>query len=247
LFYQPQLDVMTGTLTGVEALARWQHSKRVYVSPAEFIPVLEQSGLIKPFTLWVLDTAMEACAMWKQMGFTMSVSINLSARNLLDPELSFKIDSLVKKWGLARGDLVLEMTEGAILHNPDQARGLLTQLANKGIELSLDDFGTGYSSLSHLRTLPFKEIKIDRSFVMDMLENKNDATIVKSIIDLAHNLGHTVVAEGVETREIVQQLESLQCDMIQGFYISKAIPFNELIEFIDKGKWFDTRRKKSNK
>lgn len=197
----------------------------------------EQTGLIKPLTMWILNTALRQCKTWHQMGLDIPVAVNLSVRSLQDPQLSDEIANLLRACGVAPGALELEITENAIMADPGNVMGVVNRLSQMGIVLSIDDFGTGYSSLAYLKRLPVGEIKIDKSFVRDMIVNDNDAVIVRSTIDLGHNLGLKVVAEGVENREIWDRLAALGCDIAQGYYMSRPIPPGELTRWLSESPW----------
>jgi diguanylate cyclase (GGDEF)-like protein len=216
LHYQPKIDMRTGALCGAEALVRWQHPERGFMPPDTFIPVAEQSGFIVPLTTWILNNAMRECARWHRLGIRIPVAVNLSVRNLHDAKITEQILSTLRDHGLDPGALIVELTETAVMTDSARAYDILATLNREGIRVSVDDFGTGYSSLSNLKKLPVHEIKIDRSFVMDMKEDNNDAVIVRSTIDLAHNMNLRVTAEGVENRETWDLLCALGCDMAQG-------------------------------
>ncbi|MFQ5469426.1 MAG: EAL domain-containing protein [Gammaproteobacteria bacterium] len=237
LVYQPKVDIEGGHVIEAEALVRWKHPKRGLVMPDEFISLAEHTGLIKPLTMWVIKDAMRQCHEWRQLGYNIRVSVNLSTRNLLDVELPDYIARLMKSWELSPDILVLEITESAIMSDPVSAMEILSRLHEMGLSLSIDDFGTGYSSLSYLKQLPVDEIKIDKSFVFDMLRNKDDLIIVRSTIDLAHNMGRRVIAEGVESEQIWNKLVELGCDMVQGYYISKPLKPNEMRTWMCESKW----------
>ena len=232
LYYQPKLELKTGKIIGVEALARWPVPGKGMFPPDMFIPILEQTGLIKPFTYWALDKAMEQCAKWHKDKLEITMSVNLSMYNLRDPDFFNVVNTLLQKWKLKPGSLILEITESAVMSNEQYIPELLAKLSLKGVLFSIDDFGTGYSSLVHLKKLQPSELKIDKSFVMDMNTNKDDAVIVRSTIDLGHNLGLKVVAEGVENEETLKTLKSLGCEMIQGYHISRPLPAKEITEFL---------------
>jgi len=224
LHYQPQLRLRDGAVQGVEALLRWPHPQQGPISPEVFIPLAEQTGLIRPLTLWVLDQALAQCASWKQQGITFgTMGINLSVFNLQDSNLHQEVARLLKKWGIDPDCLLLEITESAMMANPIRALTILRGLHELGVKLAIDDFGTGFSSLAYLKQLPVDKLKIDKSFVIDMYADENDAVIVRSTIDLAHNLGLQVVAEGVESREVLELLAILRCDEIQGFHLSRPL------------------------
>jgi diguanylate cyclase (GGDEF)-like protein len=237
LHYQPIISLKTGRVMDVEALVRWQHPQHGMVPPGQFIPLAEQTGLIKPITLWVLSAALNQCRAWQQAGMTIPVSVNLSARNLHDPELPDQVRRLLETSGLPADRLKLEITESAIMTDSARALETLMRLSGMGVRLSLDDFGTGYSSLGYLKKLPVDEIKIDRSFVTDMTRDENDEMIVRSTIDLGHNLGRKVVAEGVEKKETWDRLAALGCDAAQGYYMSRPVPPSELSRWAGESPW----------
>jgi diguanylate cyclase (GGDEF)-like protein len=234
LFYQPLADIRTGKVTGVEALVRWQHPEHGLTFPDDFIPLAEHTGLIRPLTLYVLNEALRQSYEWQQQGIDLEVSVNLSARNLLDSELATDIEKLLDTWGVKPSSLKLEITENTIMVDPPKALEVLTKLRELGVGLAIDDFGTGYSSLSYLRKLPVDEIKIDRSFVMNMPQSENDQQIVRSTIGLSRNLGLKVVAEGVETKDIWRDLAHLGCDMAQGYYLTRPIPASDLAQWLEQ-------------
>jgi diguanylate cyclase (GGDEF)-like protein len=236
LHYQPQIDIKTGSVDHVEALARWRHPERGFVPPDTFICLAEETGLIKPLTKWVLNEALRQRAAWQASGLDIRVAVNLSARSLHDPELVDTITDLLQVWGVNAPCLEVEITESAIIVDPDRAMKTLTRLHEMGVWISIDDFGTGYSSLAHLKRLPVDQIKIDRSFVMDMTENVDNAFIVRSIIDLSHNLGLKVVAEGVENQETLDMLAAMDCDMAQGYHLSKPLPTLEMTVWFTRPK-----------
>ena len=237
LVYQPKIDLQTRSMIGAEALVRWQHPSRGIIPPDQFIPLSEQGGLIKPLTLWVLDAALMRCRAWRQAGLRLSVAANLSARNLLDPQLSDQIARLLQAHSLEPEWLHLEITESVIMADPARALEILNRLSKMGIRLAIDDFGTGYSSLGYLKKLPVDEIKIDKSFVKEMAVEADDAMIVRSTIDLAHNLGLKVVAEGVENQEILERLITLGCDAVQGYHISRPISPTDLVAWVNHSPW----------
>ncbi len=232
LYYQPKADLANGAVQSVEALLRWNHPTRGLVGPDEFIPLAQQTGLIKPLTLYVLDQALTQCRAWQRAGMTLSVAVNLSVRNLLDADFPDQVKHLLKKRRVDPSLLELEITESTMLSDPVRTKRVLDKLSAMGVSLSIDDFGTGYSSLAYLSQLPVNEIKIDRSFVMNMAESDNDAVIVRSTIDLARNLGLHVVAEGVETEQAWDQLSKLGCTLAQGYYLSRPVPAAELTEWL---------------
>jgi diguanylate cyclase (GGDEF)-like protein/PAS domain S-box-containing protein len=228
LYYQPQLTLSTGSVMAVEALIRWQHPQRGLVPPDEFIPLVQETGLIKPLTHYVLDRALRQCRSWTELGRPMKVAVNLAMRNLIDADLPSDVADLLELNGVSADHLVLEITESAVISDPLRTEAVLARLAKMGVRLSVDDFGTGYSSLTYLTRLPIDEIKIDRSFVTNMNSSPDKEVIVRSTIDLARNLGKQVVAEGVETAIVLQRLEELGCHQVQGYYVSKPLPAENL-------------------
>jgi diguanylate cyclase (GGDEF)-like protein len=228
LYYQPQLALSTGSIVGVEALLRWQHPDRGLIPPDEFIPLVQQTGLIKPLTHHVLGAALRQCRSWMDQGRPVRVAVNLAPRNLIDAELPCDVADLLRFYGVPPGLLGLEITESTVVADPRRAGAVLEHLAKIGVRLSVDDFGTGYSSLSHLTRFPISEIKIDRSFVTAMASSPGGEAIVRWTIDLGRNLGLEVVAEGVETAAVLLRLGGLGCHLAQGFYVSRPLPTQEL-------------------
>ncbi|MBI5613037.1 MAG: EAL domain-containing protein [Gammaproteobacteria bacterium] len=228
LHYQPKIELGSGIVSGVEALVRWEHPERGLVTPDEFIPLAEQSGMINTLTERVLDAGLRQQHEWARAGIKLMLAVNLSARNLQDLQLPDKIAKLLRTWQIRPEWLELEITESAIMADPTRALKILTSLHAMGIHLSIDDYGTGYSSLAYLRRLPVNELKIDRSFVKGMTHDESNAVIVQSTIDLGHNLGLRVAAEGVENLGILELLKKLGCNAAQGYYLSQPLPANEL-------------------
>jgi diguanylate cyclase (GGDEF)-like protein len=233
--YQPKVDIATGRIIGAEALVRWLHPKRGFIPPDEFIPVAEHTGLLRPLTLYVLAAALEECARWRTAGFDIGIAVNLSVRNLLDVELPDVVAQLLREWSLPPSALELEITESALIADPARTNSVLRQLNEIGVGISIDDFGTGYSSLSYLRQMPVDEIKIDKSFVTDMAVDENDALIVRSTIDLGRNLGLRVVAEGVETTEVWEELSRLGCHTAQGYLFGRPTSGDDFLELLRSG------------
>jgi diguanylate cyclase (GGDEF)-like protein len=233
LHYQPKVDVADGRVVGAEALCRWQHPSLGMIMPDEFVPLAEHTGLITPMTRQVINLALEQVADWRAKGHRMSVAVNLCARSFLDSQLLDDISELLAVWNVDPSLLELEITESMIVGDPERARAVLEQLNELGITLAIDDFGTGYSSLAYLRQLPVDEIKIDKSFVLQMGANHADETIVRSIIDLAHNLEMRAVAEGVEDSAILTRLGELGCDVAQGYHISRPLPAKSFERWMD--------------
>ncbi len=223
MYLQPKIAIDSGAVCGAEALVRWQHPSRGLVPPMEFIPFAEQTGFVRQLTLWIFDQAANQQVAMAMLGVR-RISVNLSTRDLMDPELPDKLDAILRRHHAVADGFCLEITESAIMDDPQRAEATLNRLAERGFKLSIDDFGTGYSSLAYLRRLPVHELKIDKSFVMAMEDASGDAMIVRSTIDLAHTLGLTVVAEGIENEAILMKLHELRCDEGQGFHMSKPLP-----------------------
>jgi diguanylate cyclase (GGDEF)-like protein/PAS domain S-box-containing protein len=232
LHYQPQFDLRQQQIKGFEALARWQHPKLGLLYPDSFIPFAEVSNVIHLLTLSVLHQALDQQRKWKAGGHCFTVSVNLSARNLIDDRFVDLLQELLQQYDTQPGELEIEITETALMHDPEGAAIRLKRIAALGVKLSIDDFGTGYSSLGYLRRLPIHALKIDRLFVMDMLANEPDASIVRSTIGLAHNLNLQVVAEGVESAEVQAFLEQMGCDLIQGYHLSRPKPWEEITDWL---------------
>jgi diguanylate cyclase (GGDEF)-like protein/PAS domain S-box-containing protein len=223
LFFQPQIEITTGRLVGAEALIRWDHPRYGVVPPVEFITLAEQSGLIGPLTRWILRSALEHLGAWQAEDYDIGISVNLSPRNLLEEDLSESVARLMQLRGIRPGSLTLEITEDAIITDPDRALAAMRHLRACGVRLSIDDFGTGHSSLAYLKTLPVDELKIDKSFVTQMADGTRDAVIVRAMIDLAHDLGLTVVAEGIESESLLEALRELRCDFGQGYHLGRPM------------------------
>ena len=237
LHFQPKIDHQQLRIIGVEALVRWIHPQRGFMPPDAFIPLAEQAGLIGALTRWVLQAALRQLAELHAHGHCISMAVNLSASNLHDSDLVEYIEKLLRETGVAPKYLVLEVTEGAVMASPSEGIRNLHRLDNAGISLAIDDFGTGYSSLAYLKQLPVDELKIDKSFVMNMVNDDNDAVIVRSTIDLAHNLGLKVVAEGVENQDTWELLTMLGCDTSQGYFMSKPQPADRLMRWLAESPW----------
>ncbi|MGO4802180.1 EAL domain-containing protein [Pseudomonas sivasensis] len=223
LHYQPKLDIREGHVRQAEALLRWQHPQFGMVSPAEFIPLAERSGSIQLLTHWVIEEGIRQLCEWNRRGLYLQLSLNISADDLLGDELAHRVSALLRRYGLPAEQLVFEITESAVMREPEKALKVLHLLRDCGISLSVDDFGTGYSSLAHLKRLPVQELKIDQSFVRNLDETSEDAVIVRSTIEMSHNLGLKVVAEGVEYAHSLRLLERWQCDTAQGYLISRPL------------------------
>ncbi|MEE9250217.1 MAG: EAL domain-containing protein, partial [Alphaproteobacteria bacterium] len=242
LQYQPQVDLAAGQVIGAEALVRWRHPEHGVVLPDEFIALAEQIGLIRQLTRWVLNTALRQAAAWHRKGFAIAVSVNLSPRNLHEDDLSETIGGLLERYGVEPRHLTLEITESAIMVDPTRALKVIERLSAIGVRLAIDDYGTGYSSLAYLKRLPVDEIKIDKSFVMNMTHDRNDRVIVRSTVDLVHNLGLKVVAEGVACKEQFRRLKAFGCDTGQGHFVSHPLPLADFMVWLEQAPWEPARR-----
>ncbi len=229
LFLQPKVSLHGQAGMAAEALVRWQHPQRGLVPPMQFIPFAEQTGFVRHLTLWILEEVARLLADPRTIDMPLRISVNLSTRDLLDPDLSNRLAAILARHGVPASAFCLEITESAIMDDPQRAEAMLNRLSEQGFKLSIDDFGTGYSSLAYLKRLPVDELKIDKSFVMGMEAGEDDAMIVRSTIDLAHNLGLTVVAEGVETAAILDRLRALACDEAQGYHIARPLPVDDFL------------------
>ena len=224
VWYQPVVELGTGAVVSCEALLRWSHDQFGPISPVEFIPVAESAGLIDQLTWWVLETALLQAKTWRESFPGLSVAVNLSARSLMSLDISLRVDQALQSAAVAPTALTLELTESSAMADPQSSERALRDLQALGVNLSIDDYGTGFSSLSRLKHLPFQELKIDRSFVKEMIYNRGDEAIVRSTIELARNLGRTVTAEGVEDQATLQHLQSLGCHAAQGFFLARPLP-----------------------
>lgn len=246
LHYQPKMRMSDGSICGMEALVRWNHPTRGMVPPDEFISIAEQTGLIAPLTDLVLRMAMQQCVQWRSAGLQVPVAINLSARLLRDLDLPEKIRRVLNEHRAHGSWLEIEITEGGVMEEPERALDILTQLSKMGIALFIDDFGTGYSSLAYLKKLPVDAVKIDKSFVIDMLDQDDSSKIVRSTIALAHDLGLKVVAEGVEDQATLDVLGTLQCDVAQGFLLSRPVATEHIAALLRKFPWVAKRPRARN-
>ena len=237
LHYQPKIDFSTRQVSGVEALVRWQHPRMGLIFPDAFIPIAEKAGLMKPFTLAVIELALKQSSLWTQAGLDLTIAINISAINLQDPQFPADMAEMLNKHHVMPANIELEVTETAIMSEPLKAIENIKKLSGMGLQIAIDDFGTGYSSMAYLRKLLVAKIKIDKSFVMDMHSNKNDEIIVRSTVDLGHNLGLTVVAEGVETQGAWDKLKELGCDSAQGYFMGRPVAAAELEVWIKQSPW----------
>ncbi|HEY0376346.1 MAG TPA: EAL domain-containing protein [Pyrinomonadaceae bacterium] len=243
VYYQPQVSIGTGRVTGMEALVRWQHPEMGLVSPAEFIPLAEDTGLISPIGEWVLRTACAQARVWRDEGFEgLRVGVNLSPRQFQQPDLAPMVARLLKETGLDAASLELEVTESSVMKNAESSVRTLAELKAMGIKIAVDDFGSGYSSLSYLKSLPIDVLKIDQSFVRDMTADPKDAAIVMAIIQLAHSLQLEVKAEGVETEEQLRFLSLLRCDAMQGYLFCKPLPADAFEQLLIEGRSLGTAR-----
>jgi diguanylate cyclase (GGDEF)-like protein len=233
VYYQPIISPDDLAVRGAEGLVRWEHPQHGLLAPGAFIEMIEQTSMIRPLTLLVLERSIAQCVEWRRSGRDLSVAVNLSVRNLLDPSLPREIETLLGVYGLTPRALKLEITESMIMADPELVSATVAQLTQLGVRLSVDDFGTGFSSLAHLKHLPIEELKIDRSFVSPMLADESDLIIVRSTINLGHDLGLSIVAEGVEDGPTLTRLSTLGCDLVQGFHVSKPLPPDAFINWID--------------
>lgn len=236
LFYQPKVSLQTNELYGAEALVRWDHPTHGFIAPDEFIPMAERTRMIKQLSQWVLKRAFRDCAAWHQQGVNIKISVNLSTRDLHDPDLPDLIAGIAAATGIKPEWIILEITESSVMNEPENALAIINRLHDMGYQFSIDDFGTGYSSLAYLRKLPLVELKIDKSFVTELMSNDNDSTIVKAIINLAHNLGLSVTAEGVENEVILAILKDYNCDIVQGYYVSKPLSVKDFLAWMAESK-----------
>jgi EAL domain-containing protein (putative c-di-GMP-specific phosphodiesterase class I) len=233
--YQPKVVLSEGEVVGVEALVRWPHPELGMLSPDDFVPLAEQTGLMRPLTAVVLRVALAQCRKWLDLDRRMGVAVNLSVRGLVDPQLPAMVAAMLEDSGVPPEALTIEITETTVMSDVARTLPLLQRLADLGVALSVDDFGTGYSSLAYLRRLPVHEIKIDKSFVQDMGTDPSDAAIVETIIGLAHNLGLRVVAEGVEDERSRELLVRSGCDLAQGYLYSRPLPPDRLEAWLSAG------------
>jgi diguanylate cyclase (GGDEF)-like protein len=236
-YYQPQIDLGSGQVRGVEALVRWRHPTRGLLAPAEFMPYAEQTGFVRVVTRWMLAVTLRQCGKWAAAGMPLQVSVNISARDLMNRDLPHIVADLLRTHSVPPHLVCLEITESSFMEDPKHALATLNQLHQLGVRLAIDDFGTGFSSLAYLKKLPVAELKIERNFVIGMADDKDDRIIVRSTIELAHNLGLRVIAEGVETEACLQQLRELGCDMAQGFLISGPLRRRTLEGWLRESKW----------
>jgi EAL domain-containing protein (putative c-di-GMP-specific phosphodiesterase class I) len=235
--YQPKLDLASGRITAAEALVRWISPTRGFVPPDDFIPLAERTGDVRHITEWALKTAVEQVAQWQAKGLQLAVAVNLSTNDLLNRDLPGQLLMLLKEHEVPAALIKLEVTESAVMHDMARALEVLNMLSAMGISLSIDDYGTGYSSLSYIKKLPVSEIKIDKSFVLNLAKSEEDSILVRSTIDLGHNLGLSVTAEGVEDEESVAKLREYGCDVLQGYHIARPLPPAELEAFLKESEY----------
>jgi diguanylate cyclase (GGDEF)-like protein len=228
--YQPQAELPLGRIVSVEALVRWQHPTRGLLPPSEFVPLAEHTGLVRPLTMYVLDTALCQSRAWRQAGIDLRVAVNITARDLLDVRFVDEVRELLERWQVPPERLELELTENTILTDPARARTVLARLSELGVRVAIDDFGSGNSSLGYLKRLPVDVLKIDRTFVVNMAADPDDAVIVRSTVELGHNLGLEVVAEGVENETTLRRLAELDCDTVQGYHLGHPEPAERVAE-----------------
>jgi diguanylate cyclase len=234
LHYQPRIDLASGEVTGAEALLRWPRHSRGMVAPNEFIPLAEQTGVIRPLTDFVLDEAVRQAAAWHAQGLTLDIAINVSSTCLLDGGWTDAVNATLARHGLPASRLILEITEDVIMADPERSLTTVQALAHAGVRVSVDDFGTGYSSLAYLKRLPVAELKVDRAFVRDLATDPADAAIVEAITALGQRLGIAVVAEGVEDLDALQRLTALGAHAAQGFHFSPAVAPDQLAAWLSK-------------
>ncbi|MGD9385142.1 MAG: EAL domain-containing protein [Thioalkalispiraceae bacterium] len=239
LYYQPKVDLKDSKIIGAEALLRWNHAERGFIPPDEFIPMAEQSGLIRPLTYWVIKSAIIQLEEWYEAGMNLAVSINLSMHNLHDADFIAELEQLLEKTEVPNSSFEFEITESTIMSDPEYVVKVLDKLGSLDVSLAIDDFGTGYSSLSLLKKLPVHTLKVDKSFVMEMSTDSDDKAIVQSIIDMAHTLGLDVIAEGVENGTVTKLLSELGCDQIQGYYISRPLPAAQVSPILASTTWIE--------
>ncbi|MGH2347413.1 MAG: putative bifunctional diguanylate cyclase/phosphodiesterase, partial [Chloroflexota bacterium] len=237
LQYQPLVDLEGGRVTTVEALLRWNHPRHGLIAPTRILPLAERIGVLDALTQWVLHTALRQCRAWHEGGLALRVAVNLSASTLQDDDLPAKVRVALAEHGVAAASLTLEITEEALMTDPSHALAVLNELCTMGVRLAIDDFGTGFSSLAYLKHLPVHTIKIDKSFVLGMAPGLEDDAIVRSVIELSHNLGLAVVAEGIEDQATMSRLAELSCDTGQGFFMSKPVSAGDLEQWMRTSTW----------
>lgn len=237
LYYQPKIDLRTHSVAGAEALIRWFSPKYGTVDTQNFVDILEDSNLLLPITKWILNSSLRQCAECQGDINNFSIAVNLSPTSLNDKDIVDVVRDSIKIWDMNPANLTLEVTEGAMMKNPDLSLQILKELSALGVSISIDDFGTGYSSLAYLKDLPASELKIDKSFVFNMLNHEKDRNIVKATIDLGHNLGMKVIAEGVENEDVLNQLIDMGCDSAQGFYMGRPMAYLDMRQWVKDSPW----------
>ena len=237
LHFQPKVDLRKKRITGTEALVRWTHKELGAIPPIEIIPMAERTGLIRPLTRWVLMAALRQAAHWASLGIEIPIAVNLSIWDVQDPDFVDYVAEQLRRWNRLPENIEFEITENVMMVDPNRAVMALTRLAKMGIKLAVDDFGTGFSSLSYLKKFPVSTLKIDKSFIMDMMNDPSDRAIVKSTVELAHHMGVTAVAEGVEDAEILNELARLGCDTAQGYFIGKPMPPSIFVNWLRDSVW----------
>jgi EAL domain-containing protein (putative c-di-GMP-specific phosphodiesterase class I) len=235
LEFQPEVSLLRRRIVGFEALARWEHPAFGDVAPDEFVPIAEQSGLVHPLTRWAIRASLEHLGRWRAMDGALRMSVNVSARNLIDASMVADVRRILRDADLPGDALTLEITESTLMDEPQRTVAVIDRLRDVGVRFAIDDFGTGYSSLSYLKRLAVDEVKIDRSFVRDMAKDSDLASIVRSTVDLGRNLDLNVVAEGVEDSRTASMLVGLGCDVVQGFYLSPALPARDVDRLLVEG------------
>ena len=242
LRFQPIINNRSNGVHEVEVLVRWDHKIHGTMTPDEFIPMAERTGLIYPITQWVIKNALKQQAAWRAIGLDVGIAVNISAQTLLDPEFPDQVTGLIAAYDVSPQRITLEITESSIMFDQELALHILSRFAEMGVRIAIDDFGTGYSSLSYLKKLPVSHLKIDKSFVLDMLDNENDAIIVNATIDLGHNLGLQVIAEGVENEETLNRLKMRGCDAMQGYHINYPLRGEDFAPWIYGASQWGQRR-----
>lgn len=233
IYYQPQISLKTGKPVGAEALLRWQHRTRGFISPAVFIPVAEKTGHIKPITSWIINSVLRHSTQWTKKWGQLSVSVNIPPELIFQLDLKDFVANAIKLWGNDNVILILEIIERSLVEDTNKSFKILKELQSMGIQISIDDFGTGYSSLAYFKTLPVNELKIDQSFIFDLVKNKANAKLVSLMIELAHTFEHKVVAEGIEDKVTYNTLKSMGCDIGQGYYMAKPMPEPEFLNWLE--------------
>jgi EAL domain-containing protein (putative c-di-GMP-specific phosphodiesterase class I) len=237
LYCQPKVHMASGRICGAEALVRWRHGEHGMISPGEFVALAEQTGLITPLTSWVLEAAFRQRHVWHEQGFEQPLAVNLSVRDLRDPKLLDRVRGLFSTWGTHPDWMQFEITESALMDDPDGVIETLRKLKGLGVKLAVDDFGTGYSSLAYLQRMPVDSVKIDQAFVRRMVNDEDSAKIVRSTIELTHSLEMQAIAEGVESEELWQRLAALGCDACQGYYVGRPLPADGMPEWARESRW----------